>query len=306
MDRLEAMTLFVAAVDGGSLAAAARRHGRSAAAVTRAIAGLERAAGEPLLLRSTRRLGLTPAGERHLATWRDVLARLADLEPAAPGAPLHGTVRLTAPELFGRRYVMPAIERFAAAHPHLSVRATLSNQIVDLIGDGIDLAVRLSPLADSALVVTRIGQVRSLLCASPAYLHATGMPADPSDLTRHRCIGLDANAEAERWAFARGGRVRTVRIATRFAVDHAAAGIDAALRGHGIVQARSYQVAEHLASRRLVRLLEAWELPPVPAHVVLPAGRLPGPATRALIDYLVPALRNDLSAVEAAMTASSG
>src|SRR3546814_318245 len=197
MDRLDAMTLFVAAVDEGSLAAAGRRHGRSPAAVTRAVALLERHAGTTLLLRSTRQLSLTPAGERHLETWREVLLKLDEVAPEKFGAPLGGGIVLTAPELFGRLKVMPLVETFLQAHPQVSVRALLAHRVVNLIGEGVDLAVRLAPLPDSTLTAIKLGQVRVLFCASPGYLAERGSPTTLSDLDRHDCIGLNAESDAE-------------------------------------------------------------------------------------------------------------
>lgn len=308
MDRLEAMALFVTAVDGGSLAAAARRHGRSAAAVTRAVAVLERNAGETLLLRSTRKLSLTTAGERHLVIWRNVLAMLDDLTPTSMDAPLQGRIVLTAPELFGRIAVMPLIETFLDANPGVAARALLVNRVVNLVGEGVDLAVRLASLADSSLSAIRIGEVRTLLCASPRYIVQAPVLATPADLAHHACIGLDVEAEGERWTFAgaRGGprQRRTVRVQPRLSVNNAAAAIDAALRGHGLIQARSYQVAEAVAAGRLVRLLPDWEEPAVPAHLLFPAERAAKGAVRALIDHLAPALRESLAEVETFITGS--
>src|SRR5690606_1201734 len=181
------------------LAAAARRHGRSPATVSRALALLEHFAGTTLLLRSTRRLSLTPAGERHVATWREVLLKLGEVEPEKLGAPLRGSIVWTAPELFGRLKVMPVVATFLQAHPKVTVRALLLNRLVNLIGEGVDLAIRLAPLPDSALMTTKVGQVRILFCASPEYLAERGSPETLRDLARHDCIGLNAESDAELW-----------------------------------------------------------------------------------------------------------
>ncbi|MFV0622485.1 LysR family transcriptional regulator [Sphingomonas sp. ac-8] len=297
MDRLDAMELFVTAVEEGSLAAAARRHARSPASVTRAVALLEHHAGEALLLRSTRTLSLTAAGERHLQAWRDVIARLREIEPVRAATLLQGTVVVTAPELFGRFNVMPLLEDFLARHPRVGVRVLLVNRLVNLTGEGVDVAVRLAPLPDSTLTAVRIGEVGTRLCASPEYLARAGTPAEVGDLQRHACIGLNAEGDGELWSFRTSGgsrRTRAVRIATRLSVNNAMAAIDAALRGSGIIQARSYQVAEHLRTGRLVRLLPHCEVAPAPAHVVFPHDRGTNRAVRALIDHLVPNLRRVL------------
>ena len=297
MDRLDAMELFVAAVEAGSLAAAARRHGRSPASVTRAVALLEQHAGTTLLLRSTRKLSLTAAGEHHLAIWRDVLMKLEEVDPGPRGAILRGPIVVTAPELFGRMKLMPLVETFLDAHPQVSARLLLVNRLVNLIGEGVDLAVRLAPLPDSTLSAIKVGEIRTLFCASPEYLAARGLPTALQDLDRHQCIGLNAEGDAELWPFRatdRRGDVRSVRVQTRLSVSSAAAALDAARRGQGIVCARSYQVAEDIAAGRLARILAEFEPPPVPVNLLFPPDRARGGAVRALIDHLVPALKQSL------------
>lgn len=302
MDRLDAMALFLVAADAGSLAASARRFGRSPAAVTRAVALLERDAGETLLLRSTRKLSLTSAGERHVAIWREVLAKLDELAAKDAGHPIQGEIVLTAPELFGRTTVMPLLESFLREHPQISARVLMLNRIVNLIGEGVDLAIRLAPLPDSTLTAVKVGTVRTMLCASPTYLAAAGTPITLKDLEQHDCIGLNAEGNGELWAFAtpgeRGGRTRSIRVRTRLSVNSAAASIDAALRGGGLIRARSYQVADHIKAGRLIRLLVDHEVPPVPVQVVLPAKRARKAHVRAFIDHIVPVLRRELEAIE--------
>lgn len=297
------MTLFLAAVDEGSLAAAARRHGRSPAAVTRAVALLEHHAGTTLLLRSTRRLSLTPAGERHAETWREVLLKLDEVAPDKFGAPLRGDIVLTAPELFGRLKVMPIVETFLQTYPQASIRALLVNRLVNLIGEGVDLAVRLAPLPDSTLTAIKIGQVRVLFCASPDYLAERGSPMTLSDLDRHDCIGLNAESDSELWPFSavgeRRNRVRSIRVYTRLSVNHQTAVIDAALRGQGIICARSYQVADDIVAGRLVRILTDFEPPAIPAHIVFPADRAKRGAVRAFIEHTVADLKKELLRIEA-------
>ena len=298
MDRIDAMTLFVTAVAEGSLAAAARRHGRSPATVSRAVALLEQLAGESLLLRSTRHLRLTLAGGRHVAIWRDVLAKLGEIEPSSAAGPLRGNIVLTAPELFGRLKVMPVLEAFLRQEPLVAARVLLVNRLVDLLGEGVDLAVRLAPLPDSTMTAIRLGEVRTLVCASPDYLARAGSPADPGELPRHECIGLNAEGDGDLWPFGstsgKGARVRSVRVRTRLSLNHAGAAIDAALRGHGLFRARAYQVVEDVGARRLVPVLEAFEPPPQPAHIVFHPDRGRRGPVRAFIDHAVPALRTEL------------
>lgn len=301
MDRLDAIKLFLLAVDEGSLAAAGRRQGRSSATVTRAVALLEAIAGETLLLRSTRRLSVTSAGDRHVAIWRDVLAKLGELEPCTTAGPVQGSIVLTAPELFGRLKVMPILETFLRRQPLVATRVLLVNRLVDLLGEGVDLAVRLAPLPDSTMTAIKLGEVRTLVCASPDYLTRAGSPANPQELNHHDCIGLDAEGDGELWPFGsdneKGVRVRSVRVPTRLSLNNAAAAVDAALRGHGFIRARAYQVAEDLAAGRLVQVLQHFEPPSKPAHLVFHPDRVKRGPMRAFIDHAVPALRNELHRV---------
>lgn len=304
MDRLDAMTLFLTAVDEGSLAAAARRHARSPAAVTRAVALLEQQAGETLLLRSTRRLSLTAAGQRHVEVWRDVLGRLHEIAPGVSPGPLRGSLVLTAPELFGRATVMPIVTSFLRDHPLVSVRFLLANRVVDLVGEGVDLAIRLMALPDSALSATRLGELRALIVATPAYLAQAGIPERPQDLVRYECIGLNAESDGEPWSFKvsdhPGSGVRTVRVSTRLSLNSAAAALEAALQGHGLVRVRSYQVIEHLRTGRLVSVLDSFEPPPDPVHLILPASQRRREVIRAFVDHAVPLMKAALA--EAAST----
>lgn len=294
MDRFEAMSIFVAVADGGSLAAAGRKLGRSPASVTRAVASLEASAGGQLIERSTRRLALTEAGYRHLATYRRVLDELADLQAPSPDAVVSGSVVITAPELFGRMKVMPVVERFLAAYRETQVRLLLLNRVVDLVGEGVDVAVRLAHLPDSAMTAVRLGAVRRLTCAAPAYLAEHGRPTRPSDLTNHWCIGLNDAGTQDLWRYSdpgAGRRARSVRVSCRLALNGAGAAIDAAERGLGIVRPLSYQVERQIAAGTLVALLEPYEPEPVPVHLVFQTRRADGSAVRAFIDYAAPLLR---------------
>lgn len=307
MDRLDAMELAVAAVDEGSLAAAARRFGRSAAAATRAVALLEAAAGERLLLRSTRGLRLTDAGERHFATWREVLARLGELRDARNANTVGGTLVLTAPELFGRSKVIPILEAFLEAHPGVRARALLLNRVVDMLGEGVDVAIRLAHLEESSLKAIKLGDVRQLICASPDYLARRGTPRKPADLSDHLCIGMNADGDRELWTFrADGARARAVRVRTTLSITGAGAGLDAALRGRGLVRARSYQVAEDLAAGRLRRVLAGFEPPAIPVSVVFQPGSRHRTPVRDFVDHATPVLRRELARIASLLDEAPG
>jgi len=303
MDRLDAMEMAVAAIDEGSLAAAARRFGRSAAAATRAIALLEDQAGEILLLRSTRGLRLTDAGERHAAVWRDVLARLSDLRVHQAAAnEISGTLVVTAPELFGRLKVSPVLEEFLAMHGKLQSRAFWLNRMVDMRGEGVDVAIRLAHLQDSSLVAVKLGTVKQIICAAPDYLVRHGVPPDPAALSGHACIGTHAEGNHELWTFRReanGTRIRSVQVETRLSLTSAGAGLDAAIRGHGLVCCRSYQVADQLTTGQLRRVLTSFEPEAIPVNIIFrPNPRRRSPV-RGFVDHAIPILRRELAQIAA-------
>jgi DNA-binding transcriptional LysR family regulator len=197
---------------------------------------------------------------------------------------------------------MPLLETFLQRHPRVAARVLLVNRLVNLVGEGVDLAVRLAPLPDSTLTAVKVGEVRTLLCASPDYLERAGSPTAPNELEHHDCIGLNAEGDGELWAFGmateQGMRVRSVRVHTRLSINNAAAAIDAALRGHGIIRARSYQVVGHIAAARLVRLLPDFEPPPTPAQLLFPPDRARRGVVRAFIEHAVPALKRELLEME--------
>lgn len=299
MDRLDAMAAFVVAVDEGSLAAAARRLGYSPAAVTRAIASLEDRLGAQLLHRTTRALRLTSLGETYLTTCRQVLDELqrAERGAAADQDTPRGLLTLTAPVLFGRLRVRPVLDRFLDTNPAVQARLVLLDRVVNLIDEGIDVAVRLAHLPDSSMVATHLGEVRRVLCASPAYLERHGMPHTPSELSSHACI-MSNEAAAEPWSFAHDtGRRRglqTALIHPRLIVNAAAAAIDSALDGHGVTRVMSYQVASDVVAGRLVLLLVDYVPPPIPVHFVMQADLSMTAKLRAFIDFAAPLLRTDL------------
>ena len=301
MDRLEAMAAFVVAVDEGSLAAASRRLGFSPAAVTRAITSLEDRLGALLLHRTTRALRLTALGETYLATCRTVLAEIARAERGAEADHdiARGLLTVTAPVLFGRLKVRPVLDRYLNANPAVSARLVLLDRVVNMVDEGFDLAVRLAHLPDSALIATQLGEVRRVVCASPAYIEKHGVPATPSDLSAHACI-MSNEPSLEPWSFSQrsGDRRRTLRPATihpRLIVNAAAAAIDSSLDGNGITRVMSYQIAEHVAAGTLVLLLVPYEPPPIPVHFVMQSDRSLSARLRMFVDFAAPVIRRNLT-----------
>jgi DNA-binding transcriptional LysR family regulator len=294
MDRLDALSVFVAVAEQGSFVAAARRLGRSPTAVTRAVATLEDRLGTRLLTRTTRAIALTEAGQRYLDQGRRALAEFADLESTAAieGAEPAGLLTVTAPEMFGRIHVLPVVQDFMRDYPQIDVSLLLLNRVVSFVDEGVDLGVRIAHLPDSSLRSTHLGSVRRIVCASPDYLAAEGEPEHPDALPRHRTIVLGGGRPMlVRWDFGAAEAEITVQVKPRLVVNTVQAALDAAASGGGLVRVISYQAAPLEAAGLLRRVLKAFEPPPIPIHLVYPAGRHLPLKTRLFIDRATAALR---------------
>ena len=296
MDRVGDIEVFVEVAEQGSFAAAARRLNRSPTAVTRAVADLERRLGVRLLNRTTRAVSLTDAGQRFLGGARRVLADLAEIEQAAAGqgvAP-RGELAVTAPILFGRLHVLPLVTEFLRQFPDVSVRLMLLDRPVDLIEERLDVAIRIGPLPDSSAIATRLGHLRRVIVASPAYLKRRGAPARPNDIASHDVI-----------MFGGVGRMdfgdETVRVVPRLTVSTAEAAIDAAAEGAGITRVLSYQAVDALSRGSVVRILQQHGGEETPVHLLYPGGAHPPPKLRAFVDFAVPKLRRRLEEIERAL-----
>ena len=290
MDRLQELAVLVAVIDHGSLAAASRRLRQSPPAVTRALAALEERVGVRLIERTTRRLAATEAG-RAFAERARVL--LNDYNSAVTGlaeTPLRGLLRVTAPLQFGRRHVAPLVIGFLATFSEIQVELVLNDRNLDLIEEGLDVAVRIGALADSALMARRVGEVRRILVASPAYLAQRGMPSEPADLASHDTIFGTTRSEPSEWRFGSPKRTTVVRLSPRLLVNEVEARLVAVRAGQGIARVLSYQVSDELAAGTLVRLLTAFEPAPLPVHLVALSRGHKAPKVRAFLDYAAASL----------------
>jgi len=293
MDRLESMSMLVAAVDAGSISAAARRLGRPLATVSRRISDLEAHLGTRLLNRSSRRLTLTDAGRSYVAACQRILEDVQEAERAATGeysAP-RGQLTVTAPIVLGRLHVLPVVSEFLAAYPEIDIRMVLADRVVNLFEEQFDLAVRIGDLPDSSLITTRVGAIRRVICASPAYLSARSTPENPNDLSHHDCVTFEGLMAPEAWTFTVGKTVMSVPIRSRLVVNTAEAAIDAAIAGLGLTRVLSYQVATALEVGRLAVVLEEFEPSPSPVSLVYGGGRLLPLKLRAFIDFAAPRLK---------------
>lgn len=267
MDRLAELAVLVAVVDERSLVAAARRLRRSPPAVTRALSALENRVGARLVERTTRRLSPTEAGRKLAEESRSLLSAYEHAVAESSPAPVRGLIRITAPVQFGRRHVAPLVTAFLRKYPQAQVELVLHDRHLDLIEEALDIAIRIGPLSDSSLLVRRVGEVRRVLVASPGYLARRGAPVRPADLAGHDTIfGTGSSASLE-WRFGPHGRM-VVRLSPRLLVNDVEAQLGAARGGQGIARLLSYQAFDDFESGRLIRLLQAFEPPPLPVHLV--------------------------------------
>ncbi|WP_434042863.1 MULTISPECIES: LysR family transcriptional regulator [Sorangium] len=295
MDRLDTLRVFIAVAEEEGFAPAARRLSMSPPAVTRAIAALEERIGTRLLHRTTRIVRLTEAGARFLTDCKRILGEIEEAEASAAGshAELRGQIGVTAPVMFGRMFVAPVVLDFLARHPRVSARTLLVDRVVDMLDEGLDVAVRIAHLPDSSLTAIRVGSVRLVVCASPDYLAARGAPETPADLAQLDTIAFSQAASPAEWAFSSGARVEKVLPPSQLLVNTADVAIAAAVAGRGLARVLSYQVGPELRAGRLRIVLPAFEPPPVPVHVVHPEGPRAAARVRAFVDFLVERLRSE-------------
>jgi DNA-binding transcriptional LysR family regulator len=297
MDRLEAMSTLLTAVEEGSLSAASRKLGMPLATVSRKVSELETHLRTRLLHRTSRSLTLTDAGRSYVAACKRILEEVGEAERAASGeyvTPRGGLV-LTAPIVFGRLHVLPVAIDFLKAYPEIDLRLMLADRVVNLQEDHIDIAVRIGELPDSSLIASRVGSIRRVVCGSPAYLKARGTPATPADLKRHDCIAFEGLSAPDLWKFSAGKSAISVAVRSRLVVNTAEAAIDAALASVGLARVLSYQVTQALGKGALTLVLEKFEPAASPVNLVY-AGREMVPAKlRAFLEFAAPRLKASLA-----------
>ncbi|HWZ70891.1 MAG TPA: LysR family transcriptional regulator [Casimicrobiaceae bacterium] len=291
MDKLVAMRNFVKITESTSLSAAARTLAMSLPVVSRGLAELERGLGVRLFTRTTRSLALTDEGETYRQHCLRILADIDNAESALAQirATPKGRVTVSAPLLFGRLRVAPLLPAFLARYPDVSVDLLLVDRVVNLIDEGIDVAVRIAPLGDSTLIARRLGQVRRVVCASPAYLKHYGRPRKPADLRAHNCL-LNVGSNAGDWRFQAGAKEARLRVSGNFVSNSSDALIEVACQGVGLVRVLSYQVEAMLAAKQLVEVLGKFAVTATPINAVMSPGRMTLPKVRGLVDYLAQSL----------------
>jgi len=289
LDRFTGMAVFAKVIEAGSFAAAARHFAMSPAMVSKHVQTLEQHLGARLLNRTTRRVSATEVGQNYYERCVRILADLEDADRAAgdlQGAP-RGLLRITAPVSFGMRELTPAIADYLIEYPDVSIDLGLDDHYVDLIEKRFDLAIRLGVLADSSLMARKLRTCETILCASPAYLQANGMPQRPDDLAKHNCLVYTYARQQNIWTFIdQGGAEHAVNVSGRFLASSGDALVALALTNSGIILTPDYIVAEELAAGRLTRLLSGYATPDIPVHAVYPHGRCLSAKIRTFIDFL--------------------
>jgi DNA-binding transcriptional LysR family regulator len=292
------MEYFIAAVEAGSFSAAGRQLNVPLPTVSRKIADLEAHLNTQLLVRSTRRLALTEAGVSYLAACKRILDQVNEAESQAAGehnVP-RGGLTVTAPIVFGRLYVVPVVTEFLAKFPQINVYLTLSDRTLDLVDEHIDLAVRSGTLSDTTLVATKVGEIRRVVCGSPAYFSTHGTPKTLDDLAEHMCVTYTALASGMTWVFnpQDGKPTRGVRPLCRLKINTAEAAIDAAIAGVGITNVLSYQIVKPVSEGKLSLILQDFEPEPTPVHIIHARQALLPLKMRLFVDFAVSRLRKSL------------
>jgi len=308
MDRLESMTAFVAVARAGGFSAASRELGIPLATLSRRVAELESALGVRLLHRSTRQVVVTDAGRAFFAACQRALDDLRDAEDAVASEyrTPRGDLMVTAPVAFGRLHLQPVALDFLATYPQINLRLQLVDRILNIADEHIDLALRIAHLPDSSLTARTLGSIRVVVCGSPAYLEARGVPLRPEDLMEHDCVAWSTLGPRDTfWFRSDSGTDRQYPIRTRLATTLAESALDAAVAGIGLVQTTSYQASEAIGAGRLVVVLRRFECAGTPVSLVYVRDRLVPLKLRAFIDFLAPRLSERLRSVAATVEAGA-
>ena len=295
MNRFQMLNVYVAVAEEQGFAAAARRLYMSPPAVTRCIAALEDHLGVKLLNRTTRYVRTTEAGERYLDDARRILTDIetADATAAGINQTPAGHLSITAPVLFGRKFVIPGIVDYLTRYPETQVGVSFVDRVVNMLEEGIDVGIRIGSLPDSSMRAIKVGYVRLLVCASPEYLKARGTPEQPKDLTQHDIIASTAGSNFLRWRFKSETRDREVRLKVRLCVNTNDSALEAAKQGFGITRLLSYQLASAIDIGELEEVMNDWRPDQIPVHIVHREDRHGAHKVRAFIDLMAERLRAD-------------
>jgi DNA-binding transcriptional LysR family regulator len=299
MDRLEAMSVLVAVSEAGSISAASRKLKVPLATISRKVSELEAHLNVRLLMRSNRQITLTEAGRSFVAVARRILQDLGEAEREVSGEQkiLKGELVLSAPIALGRFHLLPVVIDFLRDHPSIDVRMMLVDRRLNMIEDHIDIGLRVGELNDFSLVAKKVGTVRRVVCASPAYLKRRGIPRTPDDLKHHDCITFENTLSPQTWSLNIGKTEKPFPIHSRLVVSTAEAATDAAVAGIGLTRMLDYQIAAQLREGTLELVLESFKSPAKPVHLIYEAGRHLPLKIRTFLDYASPRLKKSMRAI---------
>ncbi|WP_228744300.1 LysR family transcriptional regulator [Marinobacter salsuginis] len=296
MDKIVLMRIFVEAAESESFVGAGQRLDMSAPTVTRAIAQLEGSLGVRLFNRTTRRVRLTESGNRYYQDAKRILEEIEDVESALVGVYREpkGVLSVTAPVLFGRKYIVPILIGFLDRHPEIKVKAVFYDRVSNILDEGLDVAIRIGNLKDSSQFAVRVGNVQKVVCGSPDYLGKHGVPNHPGDLADHQIIQSSAVEPSTNWWFESSGGKVSVRVSPRLQFNQNDSAISAVKSGYGITRLMSYQVGEEFQTGSLVRILQEHEAEPIPINIVYLEGLRASGKIRSFVDLAKEKLQNNL------------
>lgn len=295
------MRIYAAVVEANGFSAAAKILGKPLATVSKKVADLESQLGAQLLTRTTRKVTVTDSGQRYYEDIRQILDDIDMAERHVSGEYRQpkGRLTITTPTMFGRLHILPIVNQFLQAHQHIDIDLLLTNFVVDLVGEHINLGVRIGALSDSSMIAKRAGTIRQIVCASPEYLSQSGVPQHPEDIASHRSILISRHGTPVEWNFRVGGNsINFVPDNSRLMINTVEGVVDAAIQNGGLAQLYSYQIAPHISSGALRAVLDDYEADSLPVSFVYPQGRFAPQKVRAFIDFAIPQLRNSLETIE--------
>jgi DNA-binding transcriptional LysR family regulator len=297
MDRLETMSVIIAVAETGSISAASRRLKSPVATVSRKVAEFESRLKAQLFQRTSRRMTLTDAGRSYIEACKRVVEQVDDAERELSGEYRmpKGELALTSPWGLGHTHLLPLAVEFLKAYPDISLRLMLTDRIVSMADESIDIAVRVGPLPDSSMIATRIGSIRIVVCGSPSYLKKHGRPKQLSELSKHDCITIDDHVAPAAWKFVCGNRARVAPIRSRLCVNTSEAAVLAATDGAGLARVMSYKMDTAMRAGKLAVLLEEFEPEPLPVHILYAPRNLMPLKLRAFLNWMTPRLKDQLN-----------
>src|SRR3984885_4114103 len=297
MDRLEAMSVIIAVAESGSISAASRRLKSPVPTVSRKLGEFESRLKAQLFQRTSRRMTLTDAGRSYIEACKRIVEQVDEAERELSGEydMPKGELALTTPWGFGHTHLLPLAVEFLKAYPDISLRLILTDRVVDMVDENIDIAIRIGPLPDSSMIATRIGWIRIVVCASPSYVKAHGRPKQLSELSKHDCITIDDHAAPAVWKFVSGNRARVASIRSRLCTNTSEAAVLAAIDGAGLARVMAYKMDAAMRAGKLAIVLEDFEPEPLPVHILYAPRNLMPLKLRTFLDWMTPRLKDQLN-----------